>query len=154
MSRAAGTNSGYVGEANGMKKGIAGLVLVAAMGLAGCSSGAASSACAAVENGVGVCLDGKALTWTETVRPPHMHEAGGYYGPVADLEKALGVKAEIAADKKSVTVNGTRVVATASKAMGIHEHDALLYAPIKEFAEAAGFTVEVDATKHVVSIKR
>lgn len=137
-----------------MKKAFAGLVLLAGLGLAGCGSGAASSACAPVENGVGVCLDGKAISWTEKVRPPHMHEAGGYYAPVVDLEKALGVKAEVAADKKSVSVKGTIVVANASKAWGVHEHDALVYAPVKEFAEAAGFKVEVDTTRHVISIKR
>lgn len=138
-----------------MKNVLLGLTLVAALALAGCGgTKAASATCAPVENGVGVCLDGKALTWTANIKPPHVHEEGGYYAAVQDLEKALGVKAEVAADKKSVKVGGKDVVATAPKAQGIHDHDALVYAPIKEFAEAAGFRVEVDAAKHVVSISK
>lgn len=124
----------------------AGLTAVAA----GCSS--ESIACAPVKDGVGVCLQGKAIPWSPQLKPPHMHETGGYYAAAEDLAKALGVRAQIAADKKSVTVAGKQVVAMTPKATGIHQHDAAVYVPIKEFAEAAGFQVQVDPAKHTVAI--
>jgi hypothetical protein len=132
---------------------LAASVLVVGLAAAGCS-GSSSSACAPVENGVGVCFDGTPVTWSPNVMKPHMHETGGYYGPALDLAGALGVASEIAADKKSVTVGGESVVAKTQNAKGIHQHDAAVYVPIKEFAEAAGFHVMVDGEKHTVDIRK
>lgn len=138
-----------------MKRVLVSLSLMMAVALTGCGGSKATSlSCAPVENAVNVCLNGQALTWTAKARPPHVHETGGYYAPVQDLEKALGVKAVVAANKKSLSVGGRSVVATVQGAMGIHQHETLVYAPIKEFAEAAGYTVEVDAKKHVVAIEQ
>ncbi|HLN62691.1 MAG TPA: hypothetical protein VK464_14185 [Symbiobacteriaceae bacterium] len=131
---------------------IAALILAVSLAAAGCSS--ASSACAPVKDGVGVCLQGKAVAWSPKLKPPHMHESGGYYGPAEDLAKALGVTAQIAADKKSVRVGGKNVAALTPKAMGIHQHDAAVYVPIKEFAEAAGYLVQVDTGKHTLAISK
>lgn len=130
-------------------------MLVLTLGLTGCGGQqAAAGGCAPLEGGVAVCLNGQAVTWSPGALPPHMHENGGYYGPVVDLQKALGVKAEVAPDKARVTVNGKQVLAMAQNAKGIHNHDALVYAPIKEFAEAAGFRVQVDTKNNVVNITK
>jgi hypothetical protein len=123
-----------------------------ALGLAGCT-GESSVSCAPVANGVGVCLDGKPFTWTAT-KPPHMHEQGGYYAPVEELAARLGVQAEIASDRKSVMVGSTQVIAKGEKPQGIHDHDGLVYAPIREFAEAAGFKVMIDTAANTVSITK
>lgn len=138
-----------------VKKVLLGLGLVAAVVLTGCAgSKTASATCAPVENGVGVCVEGKAVAWTAKAKPPHMHEAGGYYGLAVDLAKALGVKAEVSADKTKVTISGKAVRSTAKNAANIHEHEALVFVPIKEFAEAAGFKVEVDTTRNVINIHK
>ncbi|MFZ5827657.1 MAG: hypothetical protein ACOY94_25415 [Bacillota bacterium] len=108
-----------------------------------------------MENSVAICLNGQPLTaWSAKAKPPHVHEEAGYYAAVPDLEALLGVKAEIAGDKQSVTVNGKRVESTAREAKNIHEHDGLVFAPIKEFAEAAGYAVQVDGVKHTVHIRK
>lgn len=138
-----------------MKRFLVGLSLMMALALTGCGGNkAASASCPSVENAVSVCLDGKPLSWTAGFRPPHWHDPDGYYAPVQDLAKALGAKTMVAPDRKSVSVGGKSVVATMQGAMGIHQHDAIVYAPIKEFAEAAGFQVQVDTKKHVVSIQK
>ncbi len=138
-----------------MRKGhLLGLIgLIAVLVLSGCG-GKQTAGCAPIENGVGVCLEGTAVSWTANVRPPHMHEPGGYYAPVQDLAKTLGVMAEVSSDQKSVSVNGKQVLAIGPEAQGIHLHDDLVYAPIKEFAEAAGYKVSVDPSHHTVSISR
>lgn len=101
-----------------------------------------------------MCVNGKAVAWSAAVKPPHMHETGGYYGAAEDLARALGVNAQIAADKKSVRVGGKAVVAVSKEARGVHTHDTAVFVPIKEFAEAAGFRVTVDAKQHTVSIRK
>ncbi|HYG59250.1 MAG TPA: hypothetical protein VD902_14405 [Symbiobacteriaceae bacterium] len=125
--------------------------VVGALSLVGCS-GQASAACPPVIDGVGVCIDAKPIAWSAGVKPPHMHENGGYYGAVNELATALGAKAEVAGDGKSVKVGGKVVAATAADAKGIHLHEEFVYVPIKEFAEAAGYKVYVDTGKHTVNI--
>jgi hypothetical protein len=127
-----------------------GAILVAAMAGAGYSSAAQ---CAPVELGVGVCHNGIPVEWSAGVMKPHMHENGGYYASADDLAKTLGVKVDIAADNRSVTVNGKSVTAAAVGAKGIHEHEHRVFAPIKEFAEAAGFKADVDTQKHTVNLR-
>lgn len=110
-------------------------------------------ACAPVPDGVAVCVNDKPVEWKAKTKP-HMHEAGGFYAPLEELAAALGAKAELSADKQSVSVGGKAVVATAKDARGVHQHDGLVFAPIKEFAEAAGYKVQVDAEKKVVTISK
>lgn len=136
-----------------MKRWMILLGLLAAVASVGCTS-TSSMACTPVEGGVGVCVDGKPVTWSEGVLKPHMHETGGYYGGVEDLAKALGVDVQIAADKSSVTVGGKQVKAMADQAKGIHQHEMKVFAPIREFAEAAGFRAQVDGEKHTVNIHK
>lgn len=135
-----------------MKRWMVGIGLLAAVAAAGC--GSKTKACAPVEGGVGVCVDGKAVTWSPGVLKPHMHENGGYYAGAEDLAQALGVKVEIATDKKSVTVGGTTVKAKVAGAKGIHEHEAKVFAPVKEFAEAAGYKADVDGEQHTVNLHK
>lgn len=132
-----------------MRRWLIGALIITTVAGAGCSR---SVACAPVENGVGVCLEGAPIGWSAGVMKPHMHEEGGYYAPVADLAKALGVDAQVAADRKSVTVGRTMVTAKAMEARGIHLHDERVYAPIREFAEAAGYRATVDGKRHTVNI--
>jgi hypothetical protein len=107
-----------------------------------------------VKDSVGVCVNGKAVAWSAAVKPPHMHESGGYYGAVEDLARALGVHAEVAADQQSVKVGGKSVVAVSKEAKGVHTHDSAVFVPIKEFAEAAGYHVVVDAAQHTISMSK
>lgn len=126
----------------------------AALLAAGCTARASAPVCPPVENGVGVCLNGQAVTWHAKYKAPHMHESGGYYAPVEQLQQLLGVKADIAPDRKNVRVNGTAVIAGGQQPKGIHDHETHLFAPIREFAEAAGYQVMVDTERHTVSIIR
>lgn len=131
------------------------LLLVAAafgaMVLAGCGSQAAQ--CQPVPDGVAVCVGGKAVAFQAKTKP-HMHEAGGFYAPAEELARALGVQVEIAPDKKSVKVAGKEVKAAAPDAKGIHEHDGLVYVPIKEFAEAAGYKYSANVEQKTVNLTK
>lgn len=130
------------------------IIGAAAILLTTAANGRASAVgeCPPVKNGVAVCLGGRPVTWSARFVPPHMHEQGGYYAPVEQLERLLLVKADIAADRKSLKVNGRTVTVVGHKPKGIHEHQGHLYAPIKEFAEAAGHEVSVDTTRHIINI--
>lgn len=129
----------------------AGMILLASA--TGCSLG--SKGCASVEHGVGVCLDGQPVAWSAGVKAPHMHEEGGYYGGAQDLARALGVQIKVSADKASVTVvGGDQVAAAAKGAKGVHQHELVVFVPIKEFAEAAGYRVQVDTKHNTINIYR
>lgn len=134
-----------------MKQLLLGLAVLTAVTAAGLGQ---SPACAPVAGGVGVCVDGKPVAWPAGGPTPHMHEHAGYYAPVADLARALGVKIEVAGDQKSVKVGGRGVVARAAGAKGIHQHQEKVFAPIREFAEAAGFKADVDTEKHTINIHK
>lgn len=136
-----------------MKKVLAGTVLIASLVLTACTGGTGGTvACKPVENGVAVCLDGKPLE-VSTKTKFHAHE-GFYYGPAEETAKLLGTKAEVAADKKSVTVNGKVITIETNDKKGVHQHEDIVYVPVKQIAEAAGLKVSVDTTKHVVSINK
>lgn len=137
-----------------MKLSIAIMALVALLGIvAGCAAGT-SQGCPPVENGVGVCFDGRPITWSAAVKPPHMHEQGGYYAPVDELATYLKVNPVVASNKKSVLIGGKIIAAKSDEAVGVHLHEDFVYVPIREFAEAAGFRVVVDAKLHTINIER
>lgn len=133
------------------KKILVAVSMCTALLAAGCGSSTSAPDCPPIASGVDVCVGGKALSSSGPL-PFHMHEAGGYYAPVNDLAAALNVKPEVAADKKSVTVNSKTVQSSAQGAKNVHDHTGTLYAPVKEFAEAAGYKVVVNTEKNTVSI--
>lgn len=134
-----------------MRRWLAGILVIMAAAAVGCSE---SKACAPVKDGVGVCVDGQPIAWAAGGPTPHMHEPAGYYAPVAELARALGVQPEIAADRRSVRVGGKAVVVRSDGAKGIHQHEDRVFAPIREFAEAAGFRADVDTAKHTINIHK
>lgn len=137
-----------------MKLSVAIMALIALFGVVvGCAKSTQQS-CAPVENGVGVCIDGKPITWSAAVKPPHMHEQGGYYAPVEDLATHLKVNPVVGSNRKSVLIAGKVVMARSEEAVGVHMHEDFVYVPIREFAEAAGFKVMVDTKAHTVNIQR
>ena len=114
----------------------------------------ASTECPPLQDVVDVCVSGKPIPFSTSSRPPHMHEADGYYAPVDDLAPALGVQAEVSAEEKLVKVHGTEVRATAAGAVGVHVHEDRVYVPIREFAQAAGYKYSASAEKKTVSLTR
>lgn len=111
--------------------------------------------CAPVPDGTAVCINGEPIVWQAEVKTlPHMHEQGGFYAPALQLADRLGIADKVQIDKQALTVkvNGTAVRSLVPNARNIHVHDDLVYAPIKEFAEAAGFDVEVNVDQRTVNI--
>lgn len=107
--------------------------------------------CAPMASAVNVCVNGTALLNTAP-RAPHAHEQGGYYMDLNDLARALHVNPHVSGDHRSVVVNGKAVIAASPGAKGVHDHDHVVFVPVKEFAEAAGYKAAVDTRHNTVSL--
>jgi hypothetical protein len=124
-------------------------VLIAALAT-GCSRRTAG--CSPVENSIVVCLEGKPLTWQAEVKP-HLH-GNVIYGPAEEFAVWLGARIELADGAGSVSVAGKQIIPDQGDAKGMHEHNGILYAPLKQVAEAAGFTVFILSDRSIVSVRR
>lgn len=115
--------------------------------LTGCG-GKATTGCSGPENGVTVCVNGKAVDFSAEKNGPHKHESGNIYAPVIPLAAALGIKVEADAGSKTVTIAGKKLEVASSEAVkGVHVHDGAVFVPVNEFAAAAGLKVEVNFDK-------
>jgi hypothetical protein len=124
-----------------------GLATLAALG-AGCFA-RPTTACAAVESAITVCVNGKRLVFPEEAQP-HRHEPGSLYAPVEPLARQLGldVRTVVSADGQSalVTVNRKAFApAMAHGALGVHAHAGTVCVPLRELAIAAGLKLDLDA---------
>jgi hypothetical protein len=118
--------------------------------VAGCSPAAAD--CSPVQNGIVVCLEGRPVTWQAEVKP-HLHDRY-IYGPLEEFAAYLGAPVVTSDGPASVRVAGVPIAPEPGDDRGIHEHGGLLYAPLKQVAEAAGFRVLILSDRSVVSIRR
>ena len=133
--------------------GLAGLLVTAA--LAGCGSSTPTTACTPRGNDFVICLNGKPIDFSAAKVGPHMHETGNIYAPVLELAQALHVPVQVDAPHQVVIVNGQQVKATTGQTpKGIHLHGDEVFVPIREFAQAAGLTVELRADGHTAGFAK
>lgn len=128
-----------------MKRVTAGLapLLLAAL-VAGCGESTPTTACSPRGSEITICLNGKPLDFSAAQHQPHIHETGNLYAPAIVLAQALHVPAQVDAQHLSVTVNGQAIKAVATQRFkGIHKHDDEVFVPIREFAQAAGITLNI-----------
>lgn len=117
--------------------------------------GKPTTACEPRKNEVVVCLNGKPIDFSKEKNGPHKHETGSIYAPAASLAQALGVNAMIDAGARKVMVNGKAIpVVSVPGAKNIHLHDGVIFVPVKQFAEAAGLSCDVDYGKGTAGIAK